>query len=133
VTVKEIVRITIEGGKMICVAVDTPRSKGFYRRRFKREGIVQHTELAIVLGRVERAVREALGVEETLQRGKMSKEDRAIIRGVVMATAEFARHETTPASVLGAAGITRELAVAAEVNPFDLEALKEHWLETEGA
>lgn len=128
-TVKEIVRITIEGDRVICVAVDTPRTKGFYRtRRFKREGIARnHTELAILLGRVERAVREGLGIEETRKRGELSKEEKAVVRAVVMTAAEFARRETTPAAVLASAGITRELAVAAEVNPFDLEVLKEHW------
>lgn len=47
-------------------------------------------------------------------------------RGYIAAVAEFARRQTTPAAVLSAAGITREVAKAARPLRFDMDAIEEH-------
>ena len=118
---KEVVRICIEPPKTLVVTLDVGGTKGTSRMRFNRSRFGGRN-LPLLMDRIGKLLGEEFGVPHA------SVQDAALVRGYVMAAAEFARAETTPACVLQTAGILRETAVEAGVIDYDLEALDEgHW------
>ena len=118
---KEVVRIFIEPPKTLVVTLDVGGTKGISRMRFNRSRFGGRN-LPLLMGRIGRLLGKEFGVPHA------GVQDAALVRGYVMAAAEFARAETTPARVLQTAGISREAAAEAGVSDYDLEALDEgHW------
>ena len=120
---KEVMRIFIESPKTLVVTLDVGGTKGISRMRFNRSRFGGRN-LSLLMDRVGRLLGKEFGVPHA------GVQDNALVRGYVMAAAEFARAETTPARALQTAGITRETAVEAGVIDCDLEVLDEgHWPE----